>query len=50
MCVNILNIYPVNEMDVPASLNTEDRISVLYPIMLLSVRPRHSQGVCDTFT
>jgi hypothetical protein len=32
----------------PASLNTEDRISVRYPIMLLSDRPRLLQGVCDT--
>jgi hypothetical protein len=50
MCVNILNIHLVNEMDVPAFFNTEDRISVRYPIMLLSDRPRHSQGVCDTLT
>jgi hypothetical protein len=50
MCVNILNIYLVNETDVPASLITEDRISVWYPIMLLSDRPRHLQGVCDTLT
>jgi hypothetical protein len=50
MCVNILNIYLVNGMDVPASLNTEDRISVLYLIMLLSHRLQHLQGVCDTWT
>jgi hypothetical protein len=50
MCVNILNIYLVNEMAVPSSLNTEDRISVRYRIMLLSDRPRYSQGVCDTLT
>jgi hypothetical protein len=50
MCVNILNIYLVKEMDVPTSLNREDRISVRYPIMLLSDRPRHSQGECDTLT
>jgi hypothetical protein len=50
MRVNILNIHLVNEIDVPASLNTEDRISFRYPIMLLSDPPRHSQGVCDTLT
>jgi hypothetical protein len=50
MCVNILNIYLVNMIDVPASLNTEDRISIRYPIMLLSERSRHSQGMCDTLT
>jgi hypothetical protein len=37
-------------MDVPASLNTENRISIQYPIMLLSDRPQHSQGVCGTIT
>jgi hypothetical protein len=41
MCINILNVYLVNEMDVPASLNTEDRISVRYMITLLSDDPRH---------
>jgi hypothetical protein len=50
MCVNLLNIYLVNEMDVPASLNTEDRISVRNPMMLLLACPRHSQGECDTST
>jgi hypothetical protein len=35
---------------VPESLNTEDRMSVRYLMLLLSDRPRHLQGVCDTLT
>jgi hypothetical protein len=50
MCVNTLNVHLFNDIDVPTSLNTEDGISVRYPIVLFSDSPRHSQGMCDTLT
>jgi hypothetical protein len=42
MYVNILNTYLANKVDVPASSNTEDRISVRYPIVMLLHRLLHS--------
>jgi hypothetical protein len=44
--VNILKIYLVKELDVPASLNTEDAISVRYPTVPLSDRGPYSHFTC----